>query len=73
MRWWVEVTFSQSGFTVAVPWWVPLVIVALPTAWLWWRDRRAGGRPGHCAACGYDLAGLGAGAACPECGDTRGR
>jgi hypothetical protein len=31
-----------------------------------WRRRRAG----RCPACGYDRAGLAAGAVCPECGDA---
>ncbi|MEX2220074.1 MAG: hypothetical protein WD749_15085 [Phycisphaerales bacterium] len=35
-----------------------------------WRPLRcaARARRGQCAACGYDRAGLAAGAACPECG-----
>jgi hypothetical protein len=43
----------------------PLVLAA---AWLLWkRSGRAGGE-GECRACGYSLAGLAAGAVCPECG-----
>lgn len=67
---WVP-AYRRSGETlVAIPPWMPFVAVALPTAWLWWRDRRGWG-PGRCVACGYDLAGLPAGSdspVCPECG-----
>ncbi len=50
-----------------IPLWIPFVLIGLPTAWLWWRDRRrvaAGG----CAACGYDLTGNVSGR-CLECGE----
>jgi len=50
---------------VNVPFWLPLLIVALPTAYLWHRDRRI--PPGHCPHCGYDLTGNVSGV-CPECG-----
>src|SRR5258706_15768265 len=50
---------------LAVPLWVPLVLVAAPTACAWHRCRRHA--PGHCPTCGYDLVGIAAGV-CPECG-----
>ncbi len=51
-------------------WTVPLpfllTIVAIPTAFLWYHDRR---RPlsGHCKNCNYDLTANESGK-CPECG-----
>jgi hypothetical protein len=55
-----------AGCTVAVPVWIPLLVVAFPTALAWWRDRRRI-PPGHCQCCGYDLTGNVSGR-CPECG-----
>ncbi|MGH7132664.1 MAG: hypothetical protein ACREJO_12030 [Phycisphaerales bacterium] len=42
--------------------------------WLVWSGRRARRRAmtGLCLKCGYDLAGLAAGAPCPECGGGKG-
>ena len=46
--------------------WIPLLLVAVPTAFLWLRDRRR--IPfGHCPNCGCDLTGNVSGR-CPECG-----
>ncbi len=53
---------------VEVPGWYPLAALAVPTAALWWRDRRRHA-PGHCRKCGYDLTGNVSGR-CPECGTT---
>lgn len=52
--------------TVTVPCWIPLLLVAIPTAILWWLDRRRI-PPGHCQRCGYDLTGNVTGV-CSECG-----
>jgi peptidoglycan/LPS O-acetylase OafA/YrhL len=41
--------------------------VLLTAVLLWYADRRRFA-PGRCAKCGYDRAGLGAVAKCPECG-----
>ena len=53
-----------------IPLWAPVLLAAMPTAWLWWRDRPSRRRrlAGVCLKCGYDLRGLGAGGLCPECG-----
>lgn len=45
---------------------VPLLLFAVPTALLWWLDRRRS-PPGHCRRCGYNLTGNVSGK-CPECG-----
>ena len=57
---------STYETTAIVPLWVGFAIVAIPTAFLWWRDRGRI-RPGHCQRCGYDLTGNVSGV-CPECG-----
>ncbi|MBP7747344.1 MAG: hypothetical protein KA383_14585 [Phycisphaerae bacterium] len=49
-----------------VPLWIPLALLALLTAALWWRERRPF-PPGCCRTCGYDLRGNQSGR-CPECG-----
>lgn len=59
-------TTSGMGFGT-VPIWLPLVLFALPTAYLWWADW-ARARPGLCPKCRYDRAGLAEAAPCPECG-----
>lgn len=49
-----------------VPLWMPLLVVALPTALLFYLHRRPH-IPGHCPTCGYNLTGNQSGR-CPECG-----
>jgi hypothetical protein len=50
---------------VILPLWIPFLLVAIPTAFLWHRDRRRI-LPGHCQRCGYNLTGNVSGT-CPEC------
>jgi len=55
-----KVTYvPQEGIALAC-----LLLAALPSAWLWWRDRPF--PAGCCTKCGYDLRG-GVSPACPEC------
>ena len=57
---------GSSGWDIYVlPLWIPFAAVALPTAFVVWRNRRP--KPGHCRKCGYDLRGNVSGR-CPECG-----
>ena len=51
---------------IVLPLWIPFLLVAVPTACLWYRDRRI--PPGHCRNCGYNLTGNVSGV-CPECGE----
>ncbi len=59
-------SFGVAWSSVRVPLWLPLLTIAIPTAILFWRDRRRIPR-GHCRRCGYDLTGNVSGK-CPECG-----
>lgn len=52
-------------FGVSLPLWLVFLVLAIPTAILWYRDRRP--PKGHCRACGYNLTGNVSGK-CPECG-----
>lgn len=50
-----------------LPLWTPFLLVAIPTAFLFWRDHRKIPQ-GHCQNCGYSLTGNTSGI-CPECGE----
>ena len=56
----------RSGNGVLIPLWLPFVIIAITTTFLFWQDRKSP-NPGHCVNCGYDLTGNTSGR-CPECG-----
>ncbi|UCF32491.1 MAG: hypothetical protein JSV78_09155 [Phycisphaerales bacterium] len=64
-RRWPDISFDVAEWGVLIPLWIPFVVLAVPTAILWWRDRR--NPPGHCRNCGYNLTGNISGI-CPECG-----
>ena len=66
-RIWLPVLSSgYGGPSIAVPFWLPLIILGCPTAYLWWRNTKR--PPKHCCQhCGYNLTGNVSGK-CPECG-----
>jgi len=53
-------------YFIRFPLWLLLTASAIPTAYLFWRDRRRPA-PGHCPHCGYNL-NLNQSGICPECG-----
>jgi hypothetical protein len=57
---------SIGNFVFILPLWIPFLLVAIPTGFLFWRDRRI--PCGHCQKCGYNLTGNTSGV-CPECGE----
>ena len=63
--WWFETQWTPYQRQTSIPLWFPFLLTAIPTAFLWYRDRRRV-LPGHCR-CGYDLTGNTSGK-CPECG-----
>ena len=67
---WIETSRFGKGWDVTMPLWPASLLSLLATAAAWRGDakylRRV--REGACPACGYDRAGLAAGAVCPECG-----
>ncbi|MBN1512041.1 MAG: hypothetical protein JXB13_08500 [Phycisphaerae bacterium] len=68
----LDIGWSEDIFDVRCwycPAWIPLLLLALPTALLWHRDRRP--PKGHCRNCGYNLTGNVSGV-CPECGEATG-
>ncbi len=68
--WWPWIGWRTIGRATLIgavaPIWALLLLVAAPTAGLWWLGRRRI-PPGHCQKCGYNLTGNVSGR-CPECG-----
>lgn len=58
---------GNTSTLVRIPLWIPFTMSAAVSVWAWRRHWKRN-RHGLCAKCGYDLAGLPDGAACPECG-----
>ena len=56
-----------QAYAIILPLWLPLLVFAIPTAWLFYRDRKRI-PPSHCQKCGYNLTWNTSGR-CPECGD----
>ncbi|MFN0011297.1 MAG: hypothetical protein ACKVS8_06600 [Phycisphaerales bacterium] len=67
--WWLYWTRDTAFGICALPLWMPLALVLIPTAvaWRWDAVARRAARLGLCARCGYDRAGLAPGAVCAEC------
>lgn len=66
---WFDSRFNECHAKVATPLWIPFVLIALPTAYLWKQDLVAARRvrAGLCRKCKYDRSGLSPSAPCPEC------
>ncbi len=58
-------SIRENSFYLALPLHLGVLIILLPTAILWRRDRRRA--KGQCHRCGYNLTGNTSGV-CPECG-----
>ena len=56
---------GNKSWGMSCPLWLPLLLIAAPTFWLFYTDRRA--KPWQCAKCRYDLRGIDTNK-CPECG-----
>ncbi len=67
MEWWGGFTQIPGRAAIWAPLW-PFTLAGGTVALLCWRRRRQVTRIGCCNTCGYALAGLPAGAPCPECG-----
>lgn len=65
--WWFWDFNKRRPWGISVPGWLPFLLFALPTGFLFWSDHRRRMRAGCCEKCGYNLTGNTSGK-CPECG-----
>ena len=68
--WDIEGMWGPAAITYdsKFPLWIPILLLAAPTGWLWWRDWYRHRFPkDQCQRCGYLLIGL-TSQKCPECG-----
>ena len=68
--WWFDASrstrsYGQTETEIWIPIWSLMLLAAVPTVCICWRDRRRA--PGSCIKCGYDLRGADH-KVCPECG-----
>ncbi len=68
-RLWIHWKVYPDQVVLSVPLWIPLLLVALPIAFLWHREiiTVRSVRAGLCQKCKYDRRGLALSASCPEC------
>ena len=60
---------GRYDWQVLLPLWIPVLVFGA-TSYALWRWGAGLRNKGACTKCGYDRAGLDAGATCPECGAT---
>lgn len=65
LRWSPTIQVINGVTFCYFPFWMPILVLCIPTAIIWRRDRRH--PEGHCQGCGYDLTGNVSGV-CSECG-----
>ena len=56
--------YPANRWLLVIPYWLPFLLLAIPTTTLWYRDRCP--PEDHCQHCGYNLTGHESGV-CPEC------
>lgn len=66
VMWLPSVSLVSGLRLICMPLWIPFLILAVPTGFLWWRDHPRM-LHGHCQKCGYNLTGNVSGVY-PECG-----